>query len=292
MSILDLLCTLVSHNGEPPCQGEDFSDMPCIAIIGAGGKTTLMALLSRILPQHGYGVVTSTTTHIFPPHNPRSSLQSDALLLAESSTTSALVDALADFFYHAPCGHISVGHSIAPDGKMRGLDTDILIHTITALHQKIQATRKHPLSRVACRHLWPIWIIEADGAAGRPLKAHAAHEPVIPSCATEIIMMAGLDALGQTLKNVVHRPELAVERLNMLSSLPPPVTLETPMTLPLLAQQILAEIPKNSIPFSLVFNKEDCLSSALFFSRITGQSVYSGLPCYISSLLQQKIRRI
>jgi len=44
------------------------------------------------------------------------------------------------------------------------------------------------------------WIIvEADGAAGRPLKAPAAHEPVIPPCSGWTVGVVGLQALGQPL---------------------------------------------------------------------------------------------
>jgi probable selenium-dependent hydroxylase accessory protein YqeC len=54
------------------------------------------------------------------------------------------------------------------------------------------------------------WIIvEADGAAGRPLKAPAAHEPVIPDCTQRLIGMVGLNAVGRPLSDrLVFRPEL------------------------------------------------------------------------------------
>ena len=41
------------------------------------------------------------------------------------------------------------------------------------------------------------WIIvEADGAAGRPLKAPAPHEPVIPTVTDHLVAVAGLRAIG------------------------------------------------------------------------------------------------
>ena len=54
------------------------------------------------------------------------------------------------------------------------------------------------------------WIIvEADGAAGRPLKAPAAHEPVVPDCTQRLVGMVGLNAVGQPLNDrLVFRPEL------------------------------------------------------------------------------------
>ncbi|MDZ7599586.1 MAG: selenium cofactor biosynthesis protein YqeC [Desulfobacterales bacterium] len=53
------------------------------------------------------------------------------------------------------------------------------------------------------------WIlVEADGAGHRPLKAPAAHEPVIPACTDWVIAVAGLAAVGRPLDaRWVFRPE-------------------------------------------------------------------------------------
>jgi probable selenium-dependent hydroxylase accessory protein YqeC len=53
------------------------------------------------------------------------------------------------------------------------------------------------------------WIlVEADGAARRPLKAPAAHEPVVPACTDWVIAVAGLAAVGRPLDvRWVFRPE-------------------------------------------------------------------------------------
>jgi probable selenium-dependent hydroxylase accessory protein YqeC len=50
-------------------------------------------------------------------------------------------------------------------------------------------------------------LIEADGARGLPLKAPAAHEPVIPMNAQLVVAVAGIDGIGRPISNV-HRPEL------------------------------------------------------------------------------------
>ena len=54
------------------------------------------------------------------------------------------------------------------------------------------------------------WIIvEADGAAGRPLKAPAPHEPVIPECTDWVVGILGLGAVGKPLNSdYVFRPEI------------------------------------------------------------------------------------
>ncbi len=50
-------------------------------------------------------------------------------------------------------------------------------------------------------------IVEADGSKQLPLKAHAAHEPVLPENA-HVISVIGADAFGKPISEVVHRPEL------------------------------------------------------------------------------------
>ena len=49
-------------------------------------------------------------------------------------------------------------------------------------------------------------LIEADGSRGLPLKAPAAHEPVIPKSARLVVAVAGVDGIGQTI-SAVHRPK-------------------------------------------------------------------------------------
>ena len=50
-------------------------------------------------------------------------------------------------------------------------------------------------------------LVEADGAKRLPLKAPAEYEPVIPPCADAVAAVAGMDAVGQAVGAVCHRPE-------------------------------------------------------------------------------------
>lgn len=55
-------------------------------------------------------------------------------------------------------------------------------------------------------------LVEADGSAGRPLKAAAPHEPVIPSATDALITVAGLNGLGLPLQEAnVFRAEVWAE---------------------------------------------------------------------------------
>ena len=50
-------------------------------------------------------------------------------------------------------------------------------------------------------------LVEADGAAHRPLKAHAPHEPVVPPEANQTICVVGASGFGQPISEAAHRPE-------------------------------------------------------------------------------------
>lgn len=50
-------------------------------------------------------------------------------------------------------------------------------------------------------------LVEADGAACRPLKAHAPHEPVIPTGANQTICVVGASGFGRPIAAAAHRPE-------------------------------------------------------------------------------------
>lgn len=55
-------------------------------------------------------------------------------------------------------------------------------------------------------------LVEADGSRQLPLKAHAAHEPVIPKEANTVLVVIGIDGLGKRICEVAHRPELYAEK--------------------------------------------------------------------------------
>lgn len=288
MSILNLLCPTLALNPHHAPLSTNFGKNACIAFLGGGGKTTLMSLLSRILPTLGFGVVTTTTTRVFAPNTALSPLRSDTMILAEGKNFAQLTNELAAFFHATPHGHITLGHTIDAHSKIRALAPDVLHQTMDALCRALAPTLPHtPLC----------WLIEADGSAGRPLKAHATHEPVIPTFFTEIVMVAGLDALGQPLSTAIHRPELAVARLNAsVSSSSSHITPETLITPHIFAHQLLTEIPVLpsylSAPLTILLNKKDVLKStesADLIAKILRHQ-HPSFPCYAGCLQRQTLR--
>jgi probable selenium-dependent hydroxylase accessory protein YqeC len=160
------------------------------ALIGAGGKTSLMFQLARLLRSSGKRVLTTTTTKIFVPTREQS-----AALIVASAPSAVLHQASTSL---ANSRHITAAAQRLPDSnKLKGFSSeDILQFAESGVFDWI--------------------LVEADGAAHRPLKAAAAHEPVIPSCTSILMAVIGLDVLNQPLsEKVVFRCELAGPRMGL-----------------------------------------------------------------------------
>ena len=137
------------------------------AVIGGGGKTTLLRTLGEELAEH-HTVLLCTTTKIFPfPDLP-------------CARTAAELDALRPS-HRLLCA----GTDVPGTGKLAAPET--------------------PMALLAER--FDYVLVEADGAARRPLKAHAPHEPVIPPEANQIICVVGASGFGQPISEAAHRPE-------------------------------------------------------------------------------------
>ncbi len=67
--------------------------------------------------------------------------------------------------------------------------------------------------------------VEADGSKMRPVKAPAAHEPVLPASTTLLAPVVGLDAAGRPIDaSAVHRPELVRAVLGLADDAPANLT--------------------------------------------------------------------
>jgi probable selenium-dependent hydroxylase accessory protein YqeC len=154
-------------------QGLMLGDGGVVSLVGAGGKTSLMFRLARELAEGGQTVLTTSTTKIFAP----SADQAAQLILAPSAT--GLMAQARKLLQNQP--HICAAAARLPgQGKLGGF-----------LPEVIEELSKSGLFR---------WIIvEADGAARRPLKVPADHEPVIPAATTCLVGVLGLNGVGQPL---------------------------------------------------------------------------------------------
>lgn len=162
------------------------------AIIGSGGKSTLLKTLGLELMRAGGRVLLCTTTHMFPVAGvpwDGSNRRLDAApwkpgaLHATDCTCEA-------------CAGMSRG-SICQAGV---LDPET---------GKLSAPAE-PLNELAQR--FDYVLAEADGSKRLPLKAHAPWEPVVPAGTADVVWVVGASGLGKPVAEVAHRPELFCER--------------------------------------------------------------------------------
>ncbi len=146
-----------------------------IAVVGAGGKTSLLRRLAGEAREEKKKVLVMTTTHMLRP--------SQYGIFSED--------------------YDKVKKALATEG--------LAVVGIPAENNKIKFLGGDFYERVC--PLADLVLVEADGAKHYPVKVPAAHEPVIPANATMILSMAGLSAWGKPLKEVCFRAQEAQKLL-------------------------------------------------------------------------------
>lgn len=154
-----------------------------VSFTGGGGKTSLLFHLAHRLVRSGKRVLTTTTTKIFVPTPDQS-----RTVLVDADPEAILQRASSCLH---TTSHIAAAAHNLDNGKLQGFAPEnIRIFLESELFDWI--------------------LVEADGAARRPLKAPAGHEPVIPPDTSVLVAVAGLDVLGEPLsEELVFRSELA-----------------------------------------------------------------------------------
>lgn len=153
------------------------SDTPCLALVGAGGKTTALFQLARELTPP---VIVTATTH----------LHVDQIKMADSHWIVENPEDLAGF--------------------------EKKLHGVTLITRPIEGNRTTGLNKNLINQLREVCgaralplLIEADGSRQHPLKAPEEHEPSIPDFVEAVVVVAGLAGLGKPLtEEFVHRPEI------------------------------------------------------------------------------------
>ena len=157
-----------------------------IALVGAGGKTSVLFAMGKEVAQSGGKVILTTTTKIYEPN------ETDMKVVV-ADEPGLLVSQINMAFDH---------HNIVVVGKSR-LPTAQLNFPPKLLGLDFA------LFDILCQTKADMIIVEADGAGKKPLKAPAPHEPVIPSSATIVIPVVGIDCIHKPLaSDHVHRADL------------------------------------------------------------------------------------
>jgi len=168
----------------------DLKSKEVISLVGAGGKTTLMFRLAKELLLAGKKVVTATTTKILEP----SSEETPCLFVhSDEEKLKQMASQHIDHFRH-----ITLARERLESRKLKGISPELV--------------------RLLCNSPEiDMIIIEADGAAGRPVKAPREWEPVIPSHTTLVIGLLGVDGVGKELN---EENLFQAERISQLTGIP------------------------------------------------------------------------
>lgn len=166
----------------PALRLHETGDRPVIALVGAGGKSSLLFRLGDELAAAGRATLLTATTRLWAAQADRAPFT----LLSSHEPTLA---------FELPTSLRGYGQALAmagpacEPGKLAGLDPAVIC-------------RLAALDGVGAA------VVEADGSRERPLKAPAAHEPLVPPCATHVVVVAGMAAVGRPLdETTVHRAE-------------------------------------------------------------------------------------
>lgn len=197
------------------------------AVIGGGGKTTLLRRLGAELAEQGT-VLLCTTTKIYPFAD------------LPCARTAQELDAL-----RRSCRLLCAGTPLEGIGKL----------TVPPL----------PIAALAER--FDYVLVEADGSAGHPMKAHAPHEPVVPKSAEQTILVLGASGFGRPINKAAHRPQ----QYARLAGASP----DAPITPDLAARVLLAEALHTRV-FVNQTETEGYLTAAKVLTQLLGCPAAAG----------------
>ncbi len=154
-----------------------------VALVGGGGKSTLLFEIGHELAGRGSRVLLTTTTKM-------------------GSDQAA--------------GASQICHSADPGDIGAALDGPGPVMLVTDQDErKISGPGPEVLDRIYAEAAVDHVLVEADGSRGRPLKAPGPNEPVIPASATLVIVVMGIDAVGRPIAAAAHRPPQAAALLGV-----------------------------------------------------------------------------
>ena len=153
----------------------DINKKSIISFVGGGGKTTLIFTLAEELKKLKKKVIITTTTRM---------VISEKYFLYSNSIEEINEKLHKD-------GIVVLGKPIG-DNKFSALEKDITNELM---------------------EICDFILVEADGSKRLPLKAPEKHEPVIHEKSNIVVGVAGIDALGCSIKEICHRKERVCDLL-------------------------------------------------------------------------------
>jgi len=163
-----------------------------ISLVGAGGKSTLFKRLAEELAlKNKRTILITTTTKMFAWQLAPFIKKGKLVEGRDEETIRKYIEKY--FSVESKAGRLAViGEKIEDNGE-----------------EKVSGPSPDWLDKWWKDRIADYFLVEADGAMGRPVKAPASHEPVIPLSTTDLVGMIGIDALGLSLQEEnVFRSEI------------------------------------------------------------------------------------
>lgn len=154
-----------------------------ISIVGAGGKTTTMFYLANKYASAGKNVIVTTSTHIGIPQ------ERHVYIIEEAEEAQDIRKKIKEHFLAFPSSFLVIA---AREGKHT--------HKLCSPKEEYFAVFSEMADMV---------IVEADGSRQLPLKVPREHEPNILQGTKQIVVVAGMDAIGQKAREICFAYEQA-----------------------------------------------------------------------------------
>ena len=243
------------------------------AIIGSGGKSSLLKSLSLELSQKG-SVLLTTSTHILPFSHCENICFSDENVSISDENISTLNEKI-----------LLPGEGILSEEEALKNSKALLQRKVLSLWNKSKSPilclgtletngklSPFPLSFSAIEQMADYVLVEADGSKRLPGKAHGRNEPQIPKESQRTVLVFGASALHKPISEVIHRVEI------FQNFFTPSLTPDTLLTKELLLQAFR----KENLGDCLFVNQLDCLTKKeagellLFLQKGLGKMVCGG----------------
>ena len=250
------------------------------AVIGSGGKSSLLKSLSLELSQKG-SVLLTTSTHILPFSHCENICFSDENVSISDENISILDINASILDINAP-SYDEDNHSQEEALKNSKV---LLQRKVLSLWNKSKSPilclgtlekngklSPFPLPFSTLEQMADYVLVEADGSKRLPGKAHGQNEPQIPKESQRTILVFGASALHKPISDVIHRVEI------FQNFFTPTLTPDTLLTKELL----LKAFRKENLGDCLFVNQLDCLTKKeagellLFLQKGLGKMVCGG----------------
>ena len=256
------------------------------AVIGSGGKSSLLKSLSLELSQKG-SVLLTTSTHILPfSHCENICFSDENVSISDENISILNENALISDENVSTLNEkiLLLGKDTHSEEALENSNT-LLQSKVLSLWDKSQnpilclgtletngKLSPFPLPFSAIEQMADFVLVEADGSKRLPGKAHGRNEPEIPKESQRTVLVFGASALHKPISEVIHRVEI------FQNFFTPSLTPDTLLTKELLLQAFR----KEKLGDCLFVNQLDCLTKKeaeellLFLQNGLGKMVCGG----------------